>query len=204
MKEAEVIKRIGAFIEEKELTQKELAKAIGVSQSVVSETLKGKRSAKTLAKKISKTYDIPLFQLTGEKEKPEGTPYYNVDFLGGFDMVINSQKEDDQADGYVKIPKYEKATCFCHITGKSMEPEISNGDIIALRKIDDWHFLPYGEVYAIVTKNEMRTVKRLGPSENEDSYILYPSNKSPEFAPQVLEKKDILQVYEVMGCLKSL
>lgn len=30
MKEAEVIKRIGAFIEEKELTQKELTKAIGV------------------------------------------------------------------------------------------------------------------------------------------------------------------------------
>lgn len=202
MKETEIIKRIGAFIEEKELTQKELAKAIGVSQSVVSETLKGKRSAKTLAKKISKFYDIPLYQFTGEEETPEGSPYYNVDFHCGFDLVLNDQKT--KADGYFKIPKYEKATCLCNISGHSMEPEINNGDIVVLRKLEDWHFLPFGEVYAFVTKNDMRMVKRIGPAKTEDSYILYSSNKSPEYAPQELKKEDILQVFQVMGCLKNL
>lgn len=40
-----------------------------------------------------------------------------------------------------------------------MEPEINHGDIIALKKIEDKSFLPLGEVYAIVTTNDMRTIK---------------------------------------------
>ena len=85
-----------------------------------------------------------------------------------------------------------------------MEPEITHGDIIALRKIEDWRFIPYGEVYAIVTKNDMRTVKRIGPSSDPDCFMLIPTNKSPEYAPQEIRKEDILHVYEVMGCMKKL
>lgn len=129
-----------------------------------------------------------------------GIPYYDVDFIGGFDMVTNNQTINP--DGYVNIGTYRKATCLCNITGHSMEPEICHGDIIVLRKIDDWRFLPYGEIYAFVSKNDMRTVKRLGKSEHEDSYLLIPSNKSPEYAPQELKKEDVLFVYEVMGCMK--
>ena len=129
-----------------------------------------------------------------------GIPYYDVDFIGGFDIVTNNQTINP--DGFVNIGTYKKATCLCNITGHSMEPEICHGDIIVLRKIDDWRFLPYGEIYAFVAKNDMRTVKRLGKSEHDDSYLLIPTNKSPEYAPQELKKEDVLYVYEVMGCMK--
>ena len=62
----------------------------------------------------------------------------------------------------------------------------------------------YGEIYAIVTTNEMRTVKRIGPSSNSDNYTLIPTNKSPEYGIQELPKNMILRIFEVMGCMKRL
>ena len=132
----------------------------------------------------------------------KGVPYYNVDFIGGFDMIINDQTINPEY--YIQFKPYDKATCWCNITGHSMEPEISHGDIIALREIQDASFLPYGEIYAIVTTNEMRTVKRIGPSSNPDNYTLIPTNKSPEYGTQELPKNMILRIFEVMGCMKRL
>lgn len=131
-----------------------------------------------------------------------GSPYYNVDFIGGFDLILNDQTINPEY--YIQFKPYEKATCWCNITGHSMEPEISHGDIIALREIQDASFLPYGEIYAIVTANDMRTVKRIGPSSNPDNYTLIPTNKSPEYGIQELPKNMILRIFEVMGCMKKI
>ena len=130
-----------------------------------------------------------------------GVPYYNVDFIGGFDLIVNDQTITPEY--YIQFKPYNKATCWCNITGHSMEPEINNGDIIALREIKDISFLPYGEIYAIVTRNDMRTVKRIGPSANPDNYTLIPTNKSPEYGIQELPKDKILRIFEVMGCMKK-
>lgn len=130
-----------------------------------------------------------------------GVPYYNVDFIGGFDLILNNQTINPEY--YIQFKPYDKATCWCNITGHSMEPEINHGDIIALREIQDASFLPYGEIYAIVTTNEMRTVKRIGPSSNPDNYTLIPTNKSPEYGIQELPKNMILRIFEVMGCMKK-
>lgn len=132
----------------------------------------------------------------------KGVPYYNVDFIGGFDIVLNDQTIVPEY--LINFKKYNEATCWCNVTGHSMEPEITHGDIIALKRIEDFSFLPYGEVYAIVTRNGMRTIKRLGPSENKDCYLLVPTNKSPEYGVQDLPKDMILIVYQVLGCMKRL
>lgn len=136
------------------------------------------------------------------KSEDKGVPYYNVDFVGGFDLVINDQTTIPEY--LIDFPKYNEATCWCNVTGHSMEPEITHGDIIALKKIEDISFLPYGEIYAIVTKNEMRTIKRIGPSQNKDCYSLIPTNKSPEYGVQELPKEMVRIVFKVLGCMKRL
>ena len=85
-----------------------------------------------------------------------------------------------------------------------MEPEIAHGDMIALKKIEDFSFIPFGEVYAIVTTNEMRTIKRIGPATNPENYSLIPTNKSPEYGIQELPKRMIRHIYHVLGCMKRL
>lgn len=132
----------------------------------------------------------------------KGVPYYNVDFIGGFDIVLNDQTINPEY--LIDFQKYNEATCWCNVSGHSMEPEINNGDIIALKKIEDFSFLPLGEVYAIVTTNGLRTIKRLGPSQNPECYTLVPTNKSPEYGTQELRKDMIQHIFQVLGCMKRL
>lgn len=133
----------------------------------------------------------------------KGKPYFNVDFLGGFDIIINDQTINPEY--LVDFKKYEDADCWCNISGHSMEPLISNGDIIAIKQLYDWReFLLYGEVYGIITK-EMRTIKVVTKSPKGDDYLhLVPVNKSEEYQPQDLPKKLITHVFRVLGCMKKL
>lgn len=129
-----------------------------------------------------------------------GVPYYNVDFIGGFDLVFNDQTVNPEY--LIDFKKYNDATCWCNVTGHSMEPEIHHGDMIALKKIEDISFLPLGEIYAIVTTNDMRTIKRLGAGKTDDTYTLVPSNKSPEYGIQPIPANMIRAVFQVLGAVK--
>lgn len=199
--------------------QSDLASLLGIKQPTISRIKKGEVLPPDIAvSKIAEMWGIDISEevkqaridgsrisqrgtRTPKKSFDVGVPYYDVDFIGGFDIVIDDQSVNP--DYLINFKPYEKATCWCNITGHSMEPEISHGDIIALRKIEDWSFIPFGEIYAIVTHNDMRTVKRLAPGSTKDKFTMVPANKSPEYAPQEIDRKDIRYIYEVMGCMKK-
>ena len=133
----------------------------------------------------------------------KGAPYYNVDFIGGFDLVLNDQTINP--DYYINFEPYNKpGVVWCNITGHSMEPELSNGDYIALKEMTDpVQYLPYGEIYAIVTES-YRTVKRIGKADQKDFIRLIPTNKSPEYSPQDIPISMIQKVYAVLGSMHRL
>lgn len=149
--------------------------------------------------------------LTGEGEmlvengpKPEisyteGVPYYDEDFMLGFEELLSSGRE--YPEYLIKVPGYEKATLWCNASGHSMEPEINNGDIIALKRIEDYSFLPFGDIYGIVTTNGLRTIKRIGRSPREGFYRLIPTNK--DYDEQEIPINQIALVYRVMGAMKA-
>ncbi len=132
----------------------------------------------------------------------EGAPYFNVDFIGGFDVIVNDQTRNP--DFYINYPPYnQEGVVWCNLTGHSMEPEISNGDIIALREVTTpIQYLPAGEIYGIVTE-EYRTVKRVRLSQKEGFVRLIPSNKSEEFCEQEIPINMILKVYAVLGSIRK-
>ena len=68
----------------------------------------------------------------------------------------------------------------------------------------DKSFLPLGEVYAIVTTNNMRTIKRLGPGRQKGCYTLVPTNKDPEYGIQEIPEDKIYKIFSVLGCMKRL
>lgn len=136
---------------------------------------------------------------TTDSHLPAGVPYYDEDFECGFDELTPPFSE--QPECLVYVPGYERATLWCNASGDSMEPEISNGDMIALKLIEDPSFLPYGDIYAIITTNDMRTIKRLGKSSEKGCYRLIPTNK--EYDAQDLPINMILRVYRVMGAMKA-
>lgn len=207
--------RLIEFIEHKGLSVQSFELQCSLSNGAVSKM--GNNTRRSTIDKISKSYPElnTNWLLTGEgnmlldsleslpqKSFTIGVPYYNVDFIGGFDIVLNDQTA--KPEYLIDFKKYNEATCWCNVTGHSMEPEITHGDIIALKKIEDKSFLPLGEVYAIVTTNGMRTIKRLGPSSDPKCYTLVPTNKSPEYGIQELPKDMIQHIFQVLGCMKRL
>lgn len=196
------------------------ASLIGVSEANVRNYKNGVMPKADFLEKIARSFDINInWLLTGEgnmlsseseKEEKlpsvnqtyEGAPYFNVDFIGGFDLIVNDQTVNP--DFYINYPPYNQpGVVWCNLTGHSMEPEISNGDIIALREVTTpIQYLPAGEIYGIVTE-EYRTVKRVRLSQKEGYVRLIPSNKSEEFCEQEIPINMILKVYAVLGSIRK-
>lgn len=196
------------------------ASLIGVSEANVRNYKNGVMPKADFLEKIARSFDINInWLLTGEgnmlsseseKEEKlpsvnqtyEGTPYFNVDFIGGFDIIVNDQTRNP--DFYINYPPYnQEGVVWYNLTGHSMEPEISNGDIIALREVTTpIQYLPAGEIYGIVTE-EYRTVKRIRLSQKEGFVRLIPSNKSEEFCEQEIPISMIIRVYAVLGSIRK-
>lgn len=196
------------------------ASLIGVSEANVRNYKNGVMPKADFLEKIARSFDINInWLLTGEgnmlsseseKEEKlpsvnqtyEGTPYFNVDFIGGFDIIVNDQTRNP--DFYINYPPYnQEGVVWCNLTGHSMEPEISNGDIIALREVTTpIQYLPAGEIYGIVTA-EYRTVKRVRLSQKEGYIRLIPSNKSEEYCEQEIPISMIIRVYAVLGSIRK-
>ena len=125
-----------------------------------------------------------------------GVPYYNVDFELGFDIMENDQTRNP--DYMINFFPYNRCNAWCNARGNSMHPTISGGDIIALKSVEDFRFLISGEIYAIITTNGLRTIKRI--KDNGTTLTLIPDNK--EYPEQTIEKKDVIRVFQVMGSMK--
>mgnify|MGYP000964984915 CR=1 FL=1 len=203
-KEEKIMKAI-RFVQTTSLTPYKIAQDTKITEATIGNYKNGKTKP-TLA-----NAEILIRYFEGEKTPPidtpsisftKGVPYYNIDFICGFDLVLNDQTT--KPEYLIDFRKYNDATCWCNVTGHSMEPEINHGDIIALKKIEDPSFLPLGEVYAIVTTNDMRTIKRLGKGDDKEHYNLIPTNKSPEYGVQEIPKKMIRTIFQVLGCMKRL
>lgn len=204
--------RLREYLTLKNLSVREFERKCGLGNGVASRL--GNTTSPSTLNKISTSCDLNVdWLLTGEGEMlreaalaavpkvsyTDGVPYYDVDFECGFDELINLGAPNP--DYMIRMPGYEKATLWCNATGHSMAPEVNNGDIIALRRVEDTSFLPYGEIYAIVTTNNLRTVKRLGRSDKPGHLRLIPTNK--DYDEQDIPLSKILHIYRVMGAMKA-
>lgn len=213
MSEDGIITRLEQYLESEGSTVNSFANQIGVDPGNMRKMLAGKQriTDKTL-RKISDTQNLSFEWLkygegemfvpdTPEPEKnfTEGSPYFDVDFRLGFDEMIHPGAP--KPEYLIRMPGYEKATMWCNASGDSMAPEINNGDIIALQRIEDFSFLPFGDIYGFITDNGLRTIKRLGRSADPSCYRLIPTNK--DYDEQDIPKNKILIVYRVMGAMKA-
>jgi hypothetical protein len=216
-----ILSRIQEIVSKEGTTIGALERTIGASKGVLSRAINnGTDIQSKWIQRIVENY--PLYSadwlLTGQgsmlrKKEPEnepkinyeyqGAPYYNVDFIGGFDIVLNDQTINP--DYYINFAPYNKpGVVWCNITGHSMEPELNNGDFIAMKEITDpIEYLPYGEIYGIVT-DSYRTIKRMRMSNRKGFVRLIPTNKSPEYGEQEIPISMIRKVFAVLGSMHRL
>lgn len=147
---------------------------------------------------LDNSQDSDLRTPTTSMNPSIGTPYYDVDFIGGFDEVFNSQVNIPATN--IVIRGFEKASLWCNVTGHSMEPKINHGDIIALRQctLND---IQYGEIYAVVL-DTIRTIKILRRSPNPDKLRFIPINTN-DYDEQEFDKSRIINIFEVIGSISK-
>ena len=202
--------------------QSSFAKAIGVTPTVIANVVgarQGKPSYDVMAKVCANANISPRWLLTGSgnmldtdifppKTSPKvpsvsfdpqkGAPYYDVDFIGGFDEIFNSQTVVPACN--IVVPGFDSATLWCNVTGHSMEPEINHGDIVALREctLQD---IQYGEIYAVVT-NSIRTIKIIRKSKQPGMLRFIPINIE-NYDEKEYAVSEILYIYKVIGSISK-
>ena len=138
-----------------------------------------------------------------EDQQVNGVPYYDVDFLGGFNEMVNDQTL--YPSYYINFQPYnKKGNIWCNIVGDSMSPRINSGDKICIQPVNSVDDIIFGEIYAIVTVSDMRTVKWVTRSPEKGMIRLIPENKDPRYGDyQDISKKEILHIFKVIGSLRS-
>lgn len=208
-----ILERINAIIRKEDLNINSFSKIVNVPRTTIK--LMFEKETNPSFEQIQKITDaFPsiniewLLKGTGEmiKEKSmlvnyetKGSPYFNVDFIGGFEIMVNDQTVNP--DYYIDFEPYNKpGVVWCNITGHSMEPAITHGDVIAMQEVKSWReFILLDEVYGLVTE-EFRTVKRVSKSDRDGYYTLIPVNTN--YKPQEIPASIIQRMYKVLGSVK--
>lgn len=128
----------------------------------------------------------------------KGIPYYNVDASASNIEIYTD--EPMMATEYLNVPTFSDCDFAINVYGKSMEPDLGNGDIILCKRLTDLDVLPLGETYLIVT-NEHRMVKILRKGSEKDRFLLI--SRNPEHEPFEIHKSKIIQIYLVKGTIKK-
>lgn len=205
-----VKERLIEYLKFKRIGQVRFAESVGLSRGFVSNISKSIQPG-TL-ERISKQYpDLNKgWLLTGEgkmiltedgtpKNKKGDVPFYDVDFAASYLDYYNDERQP-AIDHYVNIPQADGASMVCRASGESMAPTIPNGSHVILSEVTDFRWLDYGEIYALVASNGLRTIKRIRKNKDESKLTLVPDN--PEYDINEIEKQDVLRLFRVIGTIQ--
>ncbi|MDR7797265.1 hypothetical protein [Riemerella anatipestifer] len=131
----------------------------------------------------------------------EGTPYYDVDFAGGWnsDEIFSL----GNPSFYIQSPDFRRAEFATNLVGNSVSKVIPSGAIIGLRQIEDWKtYFPTNELYGIITKNEMRTVKRVKRKKGDPNTLVLipdPLEAYSGYEPEELPIDFVSKMFQVVA-----
>lgn len=201
--------RLKRFIEHLGISQSEFEKRTGLSNGYVNnirKSIKAEKFDENIAPVFPDLNKFWLLHAEGEMLTPAESqkietqlmpkdgiknpvPYFNVDFAGGW----NSEEifSTSRPDFYISNPEFDRCEFACNLVGHSISRRIPNRSIIGLKQVDDWQtYFPTNELYGIVMKNDLRTVKIVKRSKNKNFLLLVP-DPLPEYNQTQYEPEEV-------------
>ena len=220
----QIIDRLFEFFRENHLSNYKVEKACGLTNGY----LRNLRKAPSfeILEKIFSTYpelnrDWVLYgegdmlrssdadpSQSNAKERPVlkevtkgGLPLIPIDAVAGFNGWDESGVSELDCTHY-DVPDFETAHAdfLIRVSGSSMYPKYSSGDILACRKIDEITFLQWGKIY-VIDSRQGAMVKRLFPMESNADMVLCKSD-NPNYPPFELPKEEIRSLSIVVGAIR--
>lgn len=168
-----------------------LSRLLGISQATVKAYFAGRTPSVPFLEALLRAFpDISAeWLLMGEGEPlkdPESSqernaeevtpvPFFDTAYSCGFSFVGNSTSHPT---AYIALPQLAGQSVDAVITayGDSMQPAINNGDMVALKRVNDIAAgVLFGEIYAVETE-DFSTIKRIDKADSRDCYRLHPLN----------------------------
>ncbi len=140
-----------------------------------------------------------LLPLKNEPEMP-ARPEYLVPLVPveAFAGSLQDWSEGVELEDCKKIVAPLKgAELAINVNGDSMEPNIPNGSVLFLKKINERVFIPWGHPMVIDTENGV-LVKVVEPSPEGGDYIEARSY-NPKYAPLQIPQSSIYNLYRVLA-----
>lgn len=201
--------KIRSLRRSKKMKQADFASFLGVSTATIASVENGSREiSKNLMKALNQKLGLDANWLLVEDEEqtdssagikadvPERKiPFYDIDVMAHISESLDFSNETPA--GMLTIPGFNDCLACFPVYGESMEPKISNGDVIAVSKAISCDQILWGEIYLVIT-DAWRVVKTIHPGETEEYIILRSIN--PAYAGDTpVNKKDLRALYLVRG-----
>lgn len=174
------------LLEERKMAQADLAGALGLTPSTVSDWCTGKKYPRVSSLQLlADFFGIPRGRLTEEEALP-GTPYHptrRIPILGRVAAGLPLFAEE-QIEGYTYIDFGDGAEYFAlRVEGNSMNAaRIYDGDLLIVRRQD---IVENGEIAVVLTDEQAATVKRFYRQGN--IVTLLPQSTDASYGPQVYD-----------------
>lgn len=158
----------------------------------------------TGSKLHTKPENLPFLKEPNSKYLPIITndrvvPFYNIEISGSFISSFDEAKE--YIEFYIDYKPLNDCTAYLPYFGNSMAPMYTSGNTLAVKQINNFDIILWGEPHLIITNeeaNNYKTVKCLHQHQDSDKVILRALN--PDYAGDiVVAKKNILSLYIVKG-----
>ena len=146
--------------------------------------------------------ELPTSVQQAESTVPQetGIPFYDIDVMAHISESLDFA--DERAAGVLTVPGFRDCFACFPVYGDSMEPKISNGDIIAVSQPIPIDKILWGEIYLVIT-DCWRVVKTVHPGVTEEYLVLRSIN--PEYKGDTPVRKDeVYALYLVRGVVSRM
>ena len=138
---------------------------------------------------------------TAQNEQRRTLPLIPIDAVAGYNGVDTPGINILDCTQY-EIPDFDSvnADFLIRVSGSSMYPKYSSGDILACRRIDEITFLQWGKIY-VIDSRQGAMVKRIFEIEDDPTCISCVSDNE-KYPPFRLPKSEIRSLSIVVGAIR--
>lgn len=131
-----------------------------------------------------------------------GIPLITIEAVAGFPTIDEPGRAIADCDRYV-VPEFadKGAQFLIRVSGSSMYPKYSSGDILACKKITERLFFQWGKIY-VIDSSQGILVKRIFPDNDHPDMIMLVSDNKENYPPFDIPKSDIRSLSIVIGAIR--
>ena len=143
--------------------------------------------------------DLPVARHATEPDA--GVPLIPIDAIAGIPAGESIAVRFIDCAKYT-IPEFANLNVeyMIRVSGSSMYPKYSNGDVLACRRVHDILFFQWGKIY-VIDSSQGPLVKRVFQDEDPDRILLVSDNKE-HYPPFSIPKSDIRSLSIVLGVIR--